>query len=165
MSSLTVSTAPPAATVVAADCPVASTPTPPLHGKGMATSRRARLRNTRPPPSQCDNFMGRLATVMSNEHVRDFFADFFDTWFDTKAALMMLHVYGCIDVEYTKQTGERLTSTEIVEVMRQMFDNSECRHVLVTAMTEFLDLQNQSFLDVYRRVAPNQTLMWKAETK
>lgn len=102
-----------------------------------------------------DDGMDRLADVMSDSAVRSFFHDFFGTWSDAKAALLMMYVYVSIDEEYAKQTGERMTPTDVAAIMRKMFANSQCRHVLVDAMADFMDARTAQF-DVKSIAATNK---------
>lgn len=106
-----------------------------------------------------DGFMDRMAQIMAEEPVKNFFRDYFSTWSDARAALMLLQTYIVIDDEYRRQTnGKSMPSDEIAAIVREMVRDSECRKLLVDAMTQFSNGNEQKFLSAYRRISPTLLL-------
>ena len=109
-------------------------------------------------PSQNDNtnFMGKMAKIMSNPEFKSFFTEYFSDWSDVRAAIMLMKTYAFIDEEYTKQMGEKLNSEEILEVIKKMMMQSECRKLIVEEMNNFMD-QKGKFLQYYWKAIENNT--------
>ena len=103
---------------------------------------------------KAEGFMQRMAVVMADENVKSFFRDYFSTWSDARAALMLLQTYIVIDEAYLQKTGTRMSSEQISAVVREMVSDKECRKILVDAMSQFSSGTEQKFLSAYRKIAP-----------
>jgi hypothetical protein len=83
---------------------------------------------------QADDYLSTMAVIMTPVF-RKFFRSAFSTWTDTKATVMMMKMYMFIGDTY----GTRLTSHQIVEIIRKLIGDTQCRGVIVNIMSEFIE--------------------------
>lgn len=125
----------------------------------MSDSNALCVSVTHPATEKADGFMQRMAQIMAEESVKNFFRDYFSNWSDARAALMLLQTYIAIDDAYNQQTnGKRMQSDEIAAIVREMVKDGECRKLLVEAMSQFSNGSEQKFLSAYRRISPTLLL-------
>lgn len=101
-------------------------------------------------------FMYRLADIMSEERVESFFRDYFATWSDAETSLMLMHAYIAIaqaDASRRPLTDKtRLSSVEIVAILKKMVSDSHCRHMMVEAMQQYTGKSNRKFVEAFDHV-------------
>lgn len=102
-------------------------------------------------PKKNRDFFEELATVMSNEEFRKFFTEYFGSWDDIKAIMMIMKTYEYIDSEYQERTGGKMMEpSKIADVMRAIMKKHEFRKIMVEGVNEFMD-NRQKFKDTYRK--------------
>ena len=99
-------------------------------------------------------FMEKMAQVMSNPEFCEFFNEYFKDWSDTKASLMMMKTYAFVDEQYINQTGQKLSSEEIMIIVKKMVMNSDYRQLLVNEMDNFITNKGR-FLEYYQKSIEN----------
>jgi hypothetical protein len=87
------------------------------------------------------DFLSILAILMNDYDFKDFCKTNLSTWSDSKAALMMINMYVIIDEE----CGEKLSSTEIINIIRQMMKNTDTRNALITSMIKYIENPDSKF--------------------
>lgn len=107
-----------------------------------------RQRNTLIKPSEKDGFMEKMGQVMSDPEFKYFFREYFQDWSDVQAAIMLMKTYAFVDEEYTKRTGQKLATQEIVSIVKKMICNTECRRLIMDEMTQFMEKKGK-FMDFY----------------
>ncbi len=100
-----------------------------------------------------NGFLSRLQDIMTDEKVETFFKDYFSTWSDTKAALMLMQTYVSIDDSYFAQVGQRMPPEQIVVIVRKMIGDADCRKILVEAMNQYTTDSDSKFLEAYKQVS------------
>lgn len=109
-------------------------------------------------PSSPHDFIERLAEIMTDPAVRSFFNDYFKTWSDGQACLMLMHAYNVIDETYARKNGgARLTSDQIVPLVRRAVSNADCRKVLCTAMQRYISDDVSVFANILQQETIEQT--------
>lgn len=107
-------------------------------------------------------FMYRLAEIMSEERVESFFRDYFATWSDAETSLMLMHAYIAIsqaDASRRPLTDKnRLSSVEIVAILKQMISDSQCRLMMVEAMQQYTGKSNSKFIEAFDRVCKKKSI-------
>lgn len=106
-----------------------------------------------PAPPNTSGFLQRLAIIMADDGVKTFFRDYFSTWSDTKAALMLMQTYVAIDDAYVREFGTRLPSEQIAGYVREIVGDKECRQAIVAAMSHYTSEAEVGFLQAYNRIA------------
>lgn len=96
--------------------------------------------------------------------MRNFFADHFSSWDDARAALMIIKTFVFVDDVSFKETGVRLESSEICEIVKRMFRNHDCRTILVNAMTKFMDGSNEQFCTAYQIIQGEPKMIESSES-
>jgi predicted nucleic-acid-binding protein len=97
-------------------------------------------------------FMGRLRDLMENDSFREFATEYFSTWDDTKASMMLIHHYMLIEGEYLERTGKNLESDKIIEILKTIMANSECRKIIVDNMSKFFENGNVTIKELYKKI-------------
>ena len=86
------------------------------------------------------NFIHHLEQIMTDPTFRCFFDEYFKTWGDTKATLMLMKAYIMIEEETKKIYGkdQNFDSSIVSEILRNVLKNSETRKYLVESMESFM---------------------------
>jgi len=100
------------------------------------------------------DFMGKLGKVMSDPKFKVFFGEYFQDWSNVKTAIMLMKTYSFIEEEYYKRTGLKMESEEVINILKKMISDKECRHLIVEEMGSFMAEKNK-FLEYYRQIFPN----------
>ena len=103
------------------------------------------------------DFMVKLGKIMSDPQFKGFFKDYFNDWSDIKTAIMFMKTYAFIDEEYYKSTGHHMDPEELVEVLRKMMKDRDCRQLIVQNMDGYMNGKTK-FLEYYRDVYPKLLL-------
>ena len=103
------------------------------------------------------DFMEKLGKIMSDSHFKKFFKDYFNDWTDVKTAVMLMKTYAFLDEEYQERTGHHMDPKELVEVLRKMMKDSECRQLIVREMSEYTE-EKHKFLEYYHKIDTNLLL-------
>lgn len=96
-------------------------------------------------------FYEHLSALMSDPVFRSFVERYFSTWSDSKATLMLMHLFAFVSDEYTNETGQRLDDAQCLQLVRALMDDVDCRGLVVQGMKRFMDAENESFLKAYRQ--------------
>ena len=105
------------------------------------------------------DFIHHLEIIMTDPTFRAFFDEYFKTWGDTKATLMVMKAYLMIEEE-TKKTSRKISSKEISEILRQILLNRETRRYLVESMESFMKSEHrQTFNQICHDTIKKQTLL------
>lgn len=108
-------------------------------------------------------FLERLGAVMRDAQVQAFFQDYFATWSDGKAALMLIHAYVAIE-QVLVRDGIRATSDEIVALVRLAVADKDTRKLLVDAMQHYVSDNNTRFVEAVQRVVQASHLLLVANS-
>jgi len=94
-------------------------------------------------------FLNKLCKVMENEEFRQFFHKYLDGWDDIRTSIMFMKLYACVDDEYYKKNGgNKLEPDKIVEIIKEMISNRDCRKIIMDEMTHFMQ-DNKKLLTFY----------------
>jgi hypothetical protein len=112
------------------------------------------------------DFMSYLATLMADPIFRGFYREYFATWSDSKASLMLIKAYLMIEHELSKRTDYLLPdhmNTDIdphivIEILQKLMKHSQYRHYLVQSMDLYMK-NEQDFTHMFNE------LVWKDTDK
>lgn len=93
-------------------------------------------------------FLNKLCKVMENEDFRNFFHKYLDGWDDIKTSIMFMKLYACVDNEYYNKNGNKLESDKIVEIIKEMISDKDCRKIIIDEMTNFMQ-DDKKILEFY----------------
>ena len=84
-------------------------------------------------------FLDKLCNVMSNDDFRNFFHQYLKDWDDVKTSIMFMKLYSCVDEEYSRRNGGmKLEPDKIVEIIKEMISDKDCRKVIMGEMDDFM---------------------------
>jgi hypothetical protein len=102
------------------------------------------------------DFMSKLGKLMNDPNFKQFFVEYFKDWTDVKTAIMLMKTYAFIDDEYYKNTGKKMAPEEVINILKKMIQDKDCRQFLVEEMSEFIkDTRKGKFLEYYKHVQLN----------
>ena len=104
-----------------------------------------------------NDFMSKLGKIMSDPQFKEFFKNYFQDWTDIKTAIMFMKTYAFIDEEYHKNAGHHMDPEELVDILRKMIKNGDCRRLIVQNMDGFMN-DKTKFLEHYHNVNPQLLL-------
>jgi hypothetical protein len=109
--------------------------------------------------TKSDNpFMDQIGYLMDDAVFRRFFREYFSEWSDARAVIMLLQTYVFIDDEHFKRTQTRLTSDQIIHILKCVMNSSQHRKIIVEGMKNYLD-NDQRFLAPLRDLICNDDLL------
>ena len=108
-----------------------------------------------PDSKDCFALMGK---IMDDPKFRHFFNEYFTDWSDIKVMLMIMKTYIFIDDEYFTRTKTRLSSDEIVTIIRRIMNNTELRKYMIDSLNDFID-HDRTFTEAYRKLLINNDLI------
>lgn len=89
------------------------------------------------------DFIHHLETIMTDSTFRSFFDEYFKTWGDTKATIMVMKAYLMIEEE-TKKLEKEIAPAQISQILREILINSETRKYLVESMETFMKPEHRT---------------------
>jgi len=98
------------------------------------------------------DFIHHLEQIMTDPTCRSFFDEYFKTWGDIKATLMLIKAYLMIDTETNRIYGRSLPPTVISDILRHVIKDSETRRYLVDSMEKFMKESNQNFNQICHQI-------------
>jgi hypothetical protein len=102
------------------------------------------------------DFMSKLGKLMNDPNFKQFFVEYFKDWTDVKTSIMLMKTYAFIDDEYYKNTGVKMAPEEVINILKKMIQDKECRQFLVEEMSEFIkDTRKGKFLEYYTHAQLN----------
>jgi len=107
------------------------------------------------PNSHPADFLGHLSQLMREPSFRKFHQEYFSTWSDSKASLMLIKTYFLIESELSRQ-GFIANEDEIIEVIRRLMKHRECRRYLVDSMVSFIN-DDQDFSRNFAQLINQET--------
>lgn len=79
-------------------------------------------------------FLDKLGSIMEDPDFRSFFNEYFQDWGDAKVVLMIMYTYNYMDELYYEKIGNRLSSDELVYLIKKMLHLGETRRMMVDAV-------------------------------
>ena len=99
-----------------------------------------------------DTFLDRLGKIMDNPDFRTFHSRYLKNWSDHKAAMMMMNTFVLIDESYTKKTGQKLNSDQIIFLLKKTMEHSQSRGIIVDSMSRFIKEEVDEFEESFQQV-------------
>lgn len=100
----------------------------PGEGTSIVTSGEMRVIRRENP------FLDKLGSIMEDPDFRSFFNEYFKDWGDAKAVLMIMYTYNYMDELYYEKIGKRLSSDELVYLIKKMLHLGDTRRIMVEAI-------------------------------
>lgn len=88
-----------------------------------------------------NRFFGFVDRIMSDPELRTYFDEFFGSWNDIRAVIMVMKTYQMVD-EQLKENNVSFSSPEqkrkvMIGIMKEMLVNPSCRSEMVSNMVQF----------------------------
>lgn len=115
--------------------------------------RVSRSRDTIPVATK--DCLSIVAKLMSDDTFRDFFTEYFSTWSDARAVLMLMNGYVFIEETFISHTGKKPKPNDVLYILRKMMMNGDYRRIIRDSMLQFLDKPNTTFQDGATKLISN----------